>query len=124
MRILGIVVPLVGGFLVFALPYAGIWVVQTIEGMILIAGLLGLIGVSLFRSWWALAIVPVALAVGQLLGAALPPILQGNGIDLQAWAQQHFEPLDMVVILGVVPAVIGAAIGIPIGKWMEERLPQ
>jgi hypothetical protein len=108
LHILGIVVPLVGGFVV------GIMVIQTMTGMVLVMGLLGVVGTILLRSLWAVAGVPAALVVGLMLGAALPTILQGGEIELQPWLQQHAYLVDMVLFLGAF-ALLGASISAPIG---------
>lgn len=119
MRIFGVLVPVLGGFGIFTLPPESMQqIINPIEAWLLISGVLALCGAILLRSWWALLVVPLALGSGLMLGAIIPSIIQG-GFDLQGWAASGFEPLDMVLFLGVTPAIIGAAIGAPIGKGLE-----
>jgi hypothetical protein len=116
LRVLGVVVPLVGGF-ALAFPIN----IPVIEGLYLLMPLLvGVVSAGLLRSWWAMLIVPVAFSVGFFLSN----IFQMGGFDLQNWAASGFEGILMLVFLGVVPVAIGVAIGNPIGKKIEQRLQQ
>ena len=116
LRVLGVVVPLVGGF-ALAFPIN----IPVIQGVYLLMPLLvGVVSAGLLRSWWAMLIVPVEFSVGVFLSN----IFQMGGIDLQNWAASGFEGVDILVILGVVPIAIGIAIGTPIGKKIEQRLQQ
>jgi hypothetical protein len=112
LRVLGVVVPFVGGFtLSFPNPLPlSVYLLEPI--------LLGIVAAGLLRSWWAMLVVPVALSVGFFLGN----IFQMGGFDLHGWAASGFEGVDILVILGVVPVAIGVAIGIPFGKKIEQRL--
>ncbi len=114
LRVLGVVVPLVGGF-ALAFP------IDIPLGMyLLVPVLVGVVSAGLLRSWWAMLIVPVAFSVGFFLSN----IFQLGGFDLQNWAASGFEGVDILVILGAVPVAIGVAIGTPIGKKIEQRLQQ
>ncbi len=112
LRVLGVVVPLVGGF-AFSFPNPLPLAVVVLEPI-----LMGFVAAALLRSWWAMLIVPVGLSAGFFLGN----IFQMGGLDLQSWAASGFEGVDIVVILGVVPVAIGVAIGTPLGKKIEQRL--
>jgi hypothetical protein len=123
LRIFGVLVPLLGGYGIFAFPPESMQqIINPIDAWLLTSGVLALCGAILLRSWWALLVVPFALAIGMILAAIIPNIVQG-GFDLQGWAASGFEPLDMVLILGLTPAVIGAAVGAPIGKGLERLQP-
>ena len=114
LRVLGVVVPLVAGF-ALAFPTdipLGLYLLLPI--------LVGVVSAGLFRSWWAMLIVPVAFSVAFFLSN----IVQMGGFDLQNWAASGFEGVDILVFLGVVPIAIGIAIGTLIGKKIEQRLQQ
>lgn len=74
-----------------------------------------------FRSWWAVLIVPLAYYIG----VTLVPLFQ-SGFDFQQWLQyfslggRFAGPVMLVAILP--PAVVGAFIGSPLGKWVERRM--
>ena len=119
LRILGVLVPILGGFLIFAFPLSMHQPpFQTNSEMLLTAGVLGFYGAILLRSWWALLIVPFAATIGMLLGANLPFIFPGK-FELVGWAENQYDPLSIVLYLGLVPAIIGAAIGVPVSMWWE-----
>lgn len=107
LRILGVVVALGAGFGQFfpsPLPLSVYFLVPI---------LVGVLSAGLFRSWWVMLVVPVAFSIGVMLSL----IVQGQKIDLSS-----LEGWAMVLVFGVVPIVIGAAIGTRIGKWIEQRL--
>jgi hypothetical protein len=80
--------------------------------------LFGMVSGGLLRSWWAMLIVPVAFSLGLFV-----LIVAMGGFDLQKMIESGFEGLDLdIPILGVVSIAIGAAIGTPIGKKIEQRL--
>ena len=105
--VLGIVVPLVGGFAICFLspsgisPYLGFWVTP------ILMAILGFVGARLLGSWWAMLVVPFALAIGQILGTIL---LYGAELEpvLLNWSTNVF--------FGTVPAAIGAILGILTSK--------
>jgi hypothetical protein len=79
--------------------------------------LLGVVSAALLRSWWAVLVVPAALSLGTLLGV----IVRAGGLPNLA-DPGFVEGVTLVLLLGVVPMVIGAAIGAPLGKQIERRL--
>ncbi len=115
-RILGVVVPLVGGF-VLSFPNPLPWSLPLDMYLLEPVGV-GIVAAGLLRSWWAILVVPIALSMGFFLGN----IFQVGGFDLQGWIASGFEGMDILVFLGVVPAAIGVAIGIPLGRRVEQRL--
>lgn len=107
LRVLAVVVALGAGFAQFfpnPLPLGVFFLVPVLVGMV---------SAGLLRSWWAVLVVPVAFSIGAMLSL----LLQGQGIDLSSP-----EGVDIVMVFGIVPIVIGAAIGTPIGKWIERQL--
>jgi len=111
LRVLGVVVPLVGGFALMFLqsPDEASWNV-----FLLLVVLVGVVSAALLRSWWAILIVPVALDLGHALSESFQ-----YGFDT-------FVPSLVfgVVLLLIVLVEIGVLIGIPIGKRIEQRLQQ
>jgi hypothetical protein len=109
LRVLGVVVPLVGGFAQFfpsPLPLGVYFLVPL---------LVGVVSAGLLHSWWAVLVVPVAFSIGAMLSF----LFQGMAIDLSSP-----EGVDIVMVFGVVPIAIGTVIGTPIGKKIEQRLQQ
>lgn len=76
---------------------------------------------ALVRSWWAVLFVPVAFYIG----VVVVPLFQ-SGFDFQQWVQffrlggRFAGPVMLIAILP--PAVVGALIGSPLGKWVERRM--
>lgn len=73
------------------------------------------IAASLFRSWWALLIVPVAFYAGFVV----VPLLR-SGFDFGPWFQS-FVPGGrfagrVILLLILPPTIVGALIGSPLGK--------
>jgi protein-S-isoprenylcysteine O-methyltransferase Ste14 len=109
--ILGIEIPLIGGFWVWNNDpwYYGLFLTV-------------LLGALLLRSWWALLIVPVVLAIGIALGILLPPLLQGGQSALQERLESGLEGVDILLVLGtpavLVLAAFGTVFGVFLGKGM------
>jgi hypothetical protein len=114
LRVLGVAVPLVGGF-ALAFP---IDIPLNMYLLMLVPLLVGVASAGLLRSWWAMLIVPIAFSVGFFMSNTF----QMSGFDLQNWAASGFEGVDILVFLGVMPVAIGVAIGTPIAKKIEQRL--
>ena len=150
LRALGVVVPLLSGFVGF-LPFgmailalfvafslrsrgASWWAFFLVPaaivlslfppGMMIAMSLVGLVSGIFLRSWWSLAIVPLALSVGVLLLIPLEILLQGVG----TWKELLTETLGMLLLFGALPAAVGAAIGTyyhqTLSPWLEQWLPR
>ena len=113
--ILGIEVPLLGGFWVWN-NYPWLYV------MFLSVA----IGALLLRSWWAMLVVPAVFAIGVTLGIVLLPFLQSGWPALQAvLGSGMVEGMDFLLFLGT-PAVIvltalGTVLGVVLDKWIKRR---
>jgi hypothetical protein len=116
LRVLGVVVPLVGGFF-RAFPIPGD---IPLLAIFFLPVLIGVVSAGLFRSWWAMLLIPVAYTVGFYLAG----VYRSGTFDyvLNSSPDGILEGTALLVGLGVVPIAIGAAIGIPIGKKIEQRL--
>lgn len=112
LRILGVVVPLVVSFICSFIDLSLLLVVW-------FPFLLGVVSAALFRSWWAVLVVPTALSIGALLGISL----REGGLPNIA-STGFAEGVALFVAFGIVPMVIGAAIGAPLGKQIERLLHQ
>lgn len=116
-RALGILVPLAFGVV---LPDLSI-VTPTANPLLMFSTLLaiGVVGGSLFRMRRGVVVVPLAVFVGLGLAHAL-----------LGWFSANFTigelvgVVPMVVLLWCLPLVVGAACGLPLGIWLEERLPR
>lgn len=113
MRVLGVVVPLIGGF-------ANMWclIFYPLEFQfwaLLVAFLLGVVGAVLLRSRRAIFVVPIALTLGELLVVCLVTLLfvpNPIGVD-----DVPFGVVGVAVI-GFIIAVFGAWIGtFIVKKW-------
>lgn len=111
--ILGIELPLIGGFWVWNnYPWSYVMFLSVLTGALLL------------RSWWALLIAPVVFAIGVTLGIFLLPFLQGGWPAAQASLESGIiEGLDFLLFLGtpaaIVLAALGAAIGAGLGRWIK-----
>ena len=83
--------------------------------------LVGVVSACLLRSWWAMLIIPVAFSVGAFLGFALTI---GGFDQMNIGTSGFFEGAVFVGILGILPVEVIVAIGIPLGKKIEQRLHQ
>ena len=104
-----------------ALPFAVALVCSYVDLSVLLLAwlpfLVGVAGAAILRSWWALLAIPLALVIG-----TLPSFLLGPG---------GFHPTDPGFIAGaalfaslaLVEATIGAAIGVPLGRELEQLIP-
>jgi streptogramin lyase len=115
-RILGVEVALLSGFLLWA----------TLDWSFLLMFLGAFAGALLLRSWWALLIVPVAFAIGMTLGAVLLPLMQGGWPALQDRIAEGFEPLDVLLVIGpwlvLLSAAGGTAVGVALSKGRKPQI--
>ena len=102
-RVLGVFLPL-GLFLIFPHDSGWSFVVRWLAA--------ALLGGLLLRSWWATVIMPAeALAAGLLLTAIYS--------DVSRYGQE--SGLLGVILLGILPVAVAAAVGTLIGKLVEAR---
>ncbi len=112
LRVLGVIVPLVMGSVCSFVDLSLLLIVW-------LPFLLGVVSAALYRSWWAVLVVPAALSLGTLLGISF---LEGSLPNIAG--PGFVEGITLFVSLGVMPMAIGAAIGAPIGKQIERLLRQ
>ena len=120
MRVTAIVLSLVGSFaLVWAtfiiLPIDA-YSLAIIEGL-----LLGLVSAFLFRSWWAVLVVPIAFTAGMFLAFYLIPlVISPNPLSI------NDAPFGVGLweIFGPITALIGALFGTFIDKKAREQRRQ
>lgn len=102
-----------------ALPFVVALVCSEVDLSILLVAwlpfLLGVAGAAILRSWWALLAIPLALAVGTLLGT-LPDGIHPTDPGFIAGTA-------LFVVLALVEVTIGAAIGVPLGHELEKLVP-
>jgi len=127
MRVAGIALPLVCNF-------AGMWfyfvfmtpsqqdalMQQTVGSSLVLLGLilLGVVSALLFRSWWAMLVIPVSFLAGVALVYYLMPLviapdpldIGDTGFGVLLWA-----------IIGPIITLVGALIGTAIVKVWETR---
>jgi hypothetical protein len=82
--------------------------------------LLGVVSATLFRSWWAVLVVPAALSIGALLYFSTDPIILYN-LQGHNGGENQVMLIIALVFLDILTA-IGAVIGTPIGRLIEKRL--
>ena len=107
LRILAILLPLAAG-LVCSLIDQSLLLVSWIPFT------LGVASAALLRSWWAVLFAPAALSIGTLLGLAAA----GSGLN-DISDPGFVAALTFFVLLALLPAATGAAIGAPLGKEIE-----
>lgn len=120
-RALGALIPLAAGFLFTWLVDMNAMANEngSLFTLLLLAtlGLSGIVGGFLLRSWWAVAIAPIALIVG---------VLMVSLIRTGAIAQGPIEivgPLAVAVLaVYFLPTAFGALIGAAIGKRVATRV--
>lgn len=129
MRVVGVIVPLVGGFAwiigSLMLPIdptfdpTGFWLV----GILAIVSLGAVCVVLLFPFWWAIAVVPLAFAFGELLAFFV-------GVPLHSYNESYSivatysMGVPFSVILGFVVALVGASIGFLIKRTLKNTAKQ
>jgi hypothetical protein len=111
--ILGVELPLIGGFWVWNNPWAPLLFLSVLFGALFL------------RSWWALLVVPALFVIGVALGIVLLPLVQGGWSALQALLANGFEGLDILLYIGALPvillAALGSAAGVSLGKRMRQQ---
>jgi hypothetical protein len=133
MRILGVALPLVGGFLT-SWPYSnpdyeviGIHIqVIAFWGLALVVCLTVFVGALLLRSWWSLLILPVAAYVGTVLGNVVFSLIQGGVPMMQEWIGNwiggFLNIIGLVVMIVFLPLIVVASIGTAISPWLKKRI--
>jgi hypothetical protein len=109
LRALAILLPLVAGFVCSFLDLS----------VLLLAWLpftLGVASAALLRSWWAVVLTPVALSLGTVFGLAAAGSRPGDLSD-----PAFVASLAAFVLLTLLPATMGAAVGAPLGKEIERN---
>ena len=132
-RILGVALPLVGGFLAYRPLYIpeisnyrlGVYFLGA-----LVVWLTVFVGALLLRSWWSLLIVPLAAYIGTVLADLIVfPLIQGGVSMMQesigTWVGS-FPNLIVAVGMSVfVPLIVAALIGTLLStrfkRWWEMR---
>ena len=115
-RVLGVLVPLAAGFVfswlldINALASEGPFTFITL--LLVTTGLAGIVGGFLLRSWWAVAIVPIALVVGVLFGSLIR-----TGTIAQGPIEEVGPLAAVVLTMYLVPTALGALIGTAVGRW-------
>jgi hypothetical protein len=132
-RILGVALPLVGGFLAGWSLYISDLVFYRLGVYFLgalVAWLTVFVGALLLRSWWSLLILPVAAYVGTLLGVLIVfPLIQGGVPMMQesigAWIGGFPNSIGAAVMIVFVPLIVAALIGTLLSnrfrRWWEMR---
>ena len=136
-RILGVALPLVGGFLAYGPLYIpdlfnyrlGVYFLGT-----LVVWLSVLVGALLLRSWWSLLILPVAAYVGTVLWDLIVfPLIQGGvpmmqesiGTLIGGFPNEFPNAILATVMSVFVPLIVAALIGTLLGtrfrRWWEMR---
>ena len=122
-RVAGIVLPLVGNFAgvwvvaAFMKPSAQDWTLVVVLGVLL----LGAVSAALFRSWWAILVVPIAFALGGVLAIYLIPlVISPNPLAMDD------APFGVILweIIGPILAIIGAFFGNAIVWAWKQRWQQ
>ena len=90
---------------------------QTDWSFLLLLGalLLGAVSAVLFRSWWAILVVPIAFALGGLLAFYLIPlVISPNPLEIGEFP----FAIGLWEIIGPIPVILGACIGtFIVKKW-------
>jgi hypothetical protein len=113
MRAVGTIVPLICGF-------AWLWYMLEYQGDVQWWGLLAvfLLGAAcavLFHFWWAMVIVPLAFALGELLAFEIPTK------DRVFYFPFDPSTLAIAVVLGFVAVALGSILGTLCSKWLEKQ---
>jgi hypothetical protein len=114
-RVGGIIVSLLGGFAIVSLTISNV----DFQGVILVAFFLGGGCALLFRSWWAILVVPLAFALGEFLAWNLAPGVFSP--DPRFFTDDVAFGVFFEAIGGALLATIGALIGAALVKkpWVQ-----
>jgi hypothetical protein len=118
-RVVAIMLSLIGGFTILCLTISNV----DFQGWgFLIACLLGVAGTLLFRSWWALLVVPLSFTLGEFLGWYLAPVVFSP--DPRFFTDDVAFGVFFGVGGGAILATMGAVIGTAFVKarkldWLE-----
>ena len=111
--ILGVLLPLVAG-LIIRWP---LWIDSLVEGLLVIsfsAFVSVAVGALLlnfaFRVWWVAVFAGGAWIVGELMGAAIRPLVEGGWPALQAYSF-YWSDQKAFIIIAFVPLLLGMAVG-------------
>ena len=119
MRVTAIVLSLVVSF---ALVWVTFIFLPDASGLAIMGGLLiGLVSAFLFRSWWAVLVVPIAFTAGMFLAFyMIPLVISPNPLSL------NDAPFGVGLweITGPITALIGALFGTFIDKKAREQRRQ
>ena len=119
MRATAIVLSLVGSF---ALVWVTFIILPDASGLAIMGGLLiGLVSAFLFRSWWAVLVVPIAFTTGMFLAFYLIPLVISP--DPLSINDVPFG-VGLWEIIGPITALIGALFGTFIDKKVREQRRQ
>ncbi len=110
LRLLGVAVP-------FVVALVCAYVDLSILLLAWLPFLVGIVGAAIFRSWWALLAIPLSLGIGLLAGIAL------GGGALHPTHPTFIAGAALFGSLALMPATIGAAIGVPLGHELEQLVP-
>jgi hypothetical protein len=108
-----------GGGIVAGYVFPTMEIRSALVGWLALLGLIvwGALAAALFQSLWAILIVPAVFSVSVFLGT----IIQGGGFDFQTWLATAPEAIALVAIFGVLPLLLGVAIGAPLGLRLAQR---
>ncbi len=132
-RILGVALPLVGGFLwgwPLTIPALFDYRLGVYFLGALVAWLTVLVGALLLRSWWSLLILPVAAYVGTVLADLIVfPLIQGGVPMMQesigSWIGSFPNVILATVMSVFVPLIVAALIGTLLStrfkRWWDMR---
>lgn len=116
--VLGVLIPLAGAFAI-------VWLLGTAtdpatSGTIaLVVGLevlLGGVGGYLLRSWWAIALVPLAVATGVALASLIR-----TGVLVEGDPAEMATIVVVVLLVLLVPVAPGVVGGVALGKRMNAK---
>ena len=104
-RLLGIVLP-------FVVSLVCSYIDLSILLLAWLPFLIGVVSGALLRSWWALLVVPVMLALG-----TLPSVFTSGGFN--PGGPSFVAGATLFGLLAVFPITVGAAIGVAMGHELE-----